>query len=255
MSNIDRLEQIQELLQKDNYISIPKISEMFNISLATARRDLDMLAELGKAQRIRGGAMMTGKAPPELPVMMRAQEQSEEKIRIGTAAAALIQEGDSVFIGNGSTALEVARNITNLQNITVVTNSLLVQNVLANSMNINLIIMGGYYRNTEYAVYGHITEYDLTQVHVNKVIIGIRAISIEQGLSNDFEFFPEVSTDRAIIKSGKEVIIVADHTKFNRISTAIVSPINCVNKIITDEKVPSDILENFRKIGIEIIIS
>lgn len=255
MSTIDRLEQIQELLKKDNRITLLDISEKFNISIATARRDLDLLAEHGKVQRIRGGAILVGKAPPELPVLQRAQEQTEEKQRIGAAAAALVHEGDSVFIGNGSTAFEVAKNLTKLKNITVITNSLLVQNALANYLDISLVIMGGYFRNTEYAVYGHITEYDLSQVHVNKVIIGIRAINIEEGLSNDFLFFPEVSTDRAIIKSGKEVIIVADHTKFNRISTAIISPISCVNKIITDNKVPPDTLNEFRDLGIDVIVA
>jgi DeoR family transcriptional regulator, aga operon transcriptional repressor len=253
MASIDRLDQIQDLLKRSRSITIPQVSEQFNVSIATARRDLDTLAELGKVERVRGGALLIEKAPPELPVLQRSHEQADEKAKIGAATAAIIQEGDTVFLGSGTTVLEVARHLENHHDITVITNSLLVENVLANRQDIHLIILGGYFRSSEYTVYGHITEHDISQVNVNKVIFGIRALNVEQGLSNDF--LPEVSTDRAILNSGKEVIITADHTKFNRISTAIVSSLACVNKIITDDQTSPEVLAELRDLGIDVIIA
>jgi DeoR family transcriptional regulator, aga operon transcriptional repressor len=253
MTNMERLDQIQELIRKNRRITISQLSKKFNVSIATARRDLDTLAELGKILRVRGGATLIEKAPPELPVFQRVSEQAEEKARIGAATASLIQNGDTVFLGSGTTVLEVALHLGNLSNITVVTNSLLVENALANRQDINLVILGGFFRSSEYTVYGHITEHDISQVNVNKVILGIRAISIEQGLTNDF--LPEVSTDRAILKSGKEVIITADYTKFNRVSTATVSSLTRVNKIVTDDKTSKLFIETVRNLGIEVIVT
>jgi DeoR family transcriptional regulator, aga operon transcriptional repressor len=253
MASINRLDQIQELIRKNHRVTISEVSEQFDVSIATARRDLDTLAEIGKVQRIRGGAMLTEKAPPELPVFQRTNEQADEKARIGAATAALIQDGDSVFLGSGTTILEVARHLEAHRNLTVITNSLLVENALANRQDINLVILGGFFRSSEYTVYGHITEHDLTQVNVNKVILGIRAISLEQGLTNDF--LPEVSTDRAILRSGKEIIIAADYTKFNRVSTATVCSLSCVHKIVTDDKASKEFLDSIRGSGIEVIVA
>ena len=253
MDSNNRLEQIHELINHSQHITITQISEQFQVSTATARRDLDVLAQQGKIQRVHGGAVLIKKAPPELPVLQRCNEQSDEKVRIGAAAAELIRDGEIVFLGAGTTVLEVANHLRDRHNLTIITDSLLVENALAGRQDIDLIIMGGMFRSTEYTVYGHLTEQDICQVNADKVIFGIRAISLEQGLMNDF--FPEISTDRAILKTGREVIIVADHTKFNRISTASVCPITNIHAVVTDDQTPQDTLNAIREMGIRVVVA
>jgi DeoR/GlpR family transcriptional regulator of sugar metabolism len=179
-------------------------------------------------------------------------DQLNEKSHIGAKAASLIQDGETVFLGSGTTVLEAAHRLPHRQNLTIITNSLPVANVLATRTDINLVILGGIFRHSECTAYGHFTEQALAELHADKVIFGIRAISSAAGLTNDF--IPEVQTDRSILKIGREVIIVADHTKFNAISTATVAPLSWVSKIITDNLTPADVIDEMTELGIEMIV-
>lgn len=253
MTSHERINQIESLIQRSRRISLDEISELFDVSIATARRDLDYLAEQGKIQRIRGGAIRVESAPPEMPVFQRLEEQAGEKARIGAAAAALIEEGDTVFLGSGTTVLETARHLPAFEDLTVITNSLLVVNALETRTDIDLIILGGLLRTSEQTMYGHLTEHNVSQMNPHKVFLGFRAISLEHGLSNDF--LPEVSTDQAILKRGQHLIIMADHTKFNRVSTVSVHSLAGVNTIITDDQTPGEVVGALTEQGIEVIIA
>jgi len=148
----------------------------FEISEATARRDLETLANLGKLQRVHGGAIVLTQAPPESPILQRQNEQTDEKTRIGQAAAALVQPGETVFLGSGSTVLEAARALRGRRGLTVLTNSLPVVNALAGAEEITLICLGGMLRESEFSFIGHITEQALAEVRADKALIGTRAI-------------------------------------------------------------------------------
>ena len=200
VSGIDRQLQILQLISRQQRMSVAEICERFSVSEATARRDLEALAVVGKVQRVHGGAIALDQAPAEAPMLQRQGEQEEEKMRIGQAAAALVQDGETVFLGSGTTVLEVARNLRLRQNLTVITNSLPVVNVLAGLENITLICLGGMLRDSELSFIGHLTEQALAEVHAEKVFIGARAITLELGLTNDY--LPETMTDRAILKAG-----------------------------------------------------
>jgi DeoR family transcriptional regulator, aga operon transcriptional repressor len=121
----ERQKQILSLLTRQGRLSVTEIVNQFSISEATARRDIESLASQGKAQRVHGGVVAVEQAPPELPILEREREQQEEKTRIGRAAASLISEKETVFLGSGTTMLEVARNLRHHKNLTVITNSLL----------------------------------------------------------------------------------------------------------------------------------
>ena len=146
---------------------------------------------------------------PEPPVILRGSEMIEEKRRIGQAAASLIGDGETVFIGSGTTTLEVARCLIGRKNLTVATNALTVVNVLAQDQGISVISTGGLLRRSELSFVGHIVQQSLNELRPNKVIIGMRSISLNEGMTNDY--LREVSTDRIIIRSAPEVIVVADH--------------------------------------------
>jgi DeoR/GlpR family transcriptional regulator of sugar metabolism len=215
------------------------------------RRDLDSLADQGKVQRVHGGVLALRKAPPEMPALQRALEQGEEKKRIAAVTAQLVNDGDTVFLGSGTTVAEVAMQLRQRQNLTVITNSLLVINALADAPAINIISLGGVLRRSEMSLIGHIAEQALAEVRTNKVIIGIRAIDVEQGLTNDY--VQETMTDRALLKIGQEIIVVADHTKCERVSTAFVAPLTALHTLVTDTETSPEFVQAVREKGLRVL--
>ncbi|NWG33752.1 MAG: DeoR/GlpR transcriptional regulator [Chloroflexi bacterium] len=249
----ERQKQILSLLSKQGRLSVSEIVEQFSISEATARRDLESLASEGKVQRVHGGAIAVEQAPPELPILERESEQADEKARIGSVTAGLIADNESVFLGSGTTVLEVAKNLRDRKRLTVITNSLPVLNALAGLREITVISLGGMLRDSELSFIGHITEQALAEVRVDKVVMGTRGISLEHGLTNDY--LQETLTDRAILKIGREVIIVADHTKVNRVSTVLLAPLDVMNIFVTDSKADKKFVQVLKKQGIQVVIT
>ncbi len=249
----ERQKQILSLLTRQGRLSVSEIVEQFSISEATARRDLESLASQGKAQRVHGGVISVEQAPPELPILDRQNEQVDEKSRIGRAAAGLIADKETVFLGSGTTVLEVARHLRDRKHLTVITNSLPVLNMLAGLKEITVISLGGMLRDSEMSFIGHITEQALTEIRVDKVIVGTRGLSLEHGLTNDY--LQETLTDRAILKIGRDVVIVADYSKINRVSTALLAPLDAMNTFVTDAKADRKFLQVLKKQGINVIVA
>jgi DeoR family transcriptional regulator of aga operon len=249
----ERQRQILSRLTRQGRLSVTEIVEQFSISEATARRDLESLASQGKVQRVHGGVLAIEQAPPELPILQRANEQPDDKARIGLSAANLIRDKETVFLGSGTTVLEVARNLRGRKNLTVITNSLPVLNVLAGADGITVISLGGMLRESEMSFIGHITEQALTEIRADKVIMGTRCLSLEHGLTNDY--LQETLTDRAILKIGREVIIVADHTKVNRVATALLAPLDVMHTFVTDSQADKKFIQALKKKGINVVIA
>jgi len=249
----ERQKQILSLLSQQGRLSIGEIVAQFSISEATARRDLETLAAQGRAQRVHGGVIAVEQAPPELPILERENEQMDEKTRIGRAAAGLVGNHETVFLGSGTTVLEIARNLRDHKNLTVITNSLPVLNTLAGMKAITVVSLGGMLRDSELSFIGHITEQSLAEVRADKVFMGIRGVSLEHGLTNDY--LQETLTDRAIMKSGREVIIVADHTKVNRVSTVLLAPLNSMHTFVTDTKADAKFVQALKRQEIKVLVA
>jgi DeoR/GlpR family transcriptional regulator of sugar metabolism len=249
----ERQKQILSLLERQGRLSVAEIVQQFSISEATARRDLESLASQGKAQRVHGGVISVEQAPPELPILDRKSEQADEKARIGRAAASLVAEKETIFLGSGTTVLEVARNLRDRKQLTVITNSLPVLNMLASLKEITVISLGGMLRDSEMSFIGHITEQTLREVRVDKVFMGTRGLSLEHGLTNDY--LQETLTDRAILKIGQDVVIVADYSKINRVSTVLLAPLEAMNTFVTDSKADKTFLQALKKQGIIVIVA
>ena len=247
----ERQKQILSLLSQQGRLSVAEIVSQFSISEATARRDLETLSSQGKAQRVHGGVIAIEQAPPELPILEREIEQSDEKALIGRAAAKLVRNGETLFLGSGTTVLEIARNIRDHKNLTVITNSLPVLNILAGQKEITVVSLGGMLRDSELSFIGHITEQALVEIRADKVFMGTRGVSLEHGLTNDY--LQETLTDRAILKCGREVIIVADHTKVNRVATVLLAPLNSIHMFVTDSKADKKFVQALKRQGVQVV--
>jgi DeoR/GlpR family transcriptional regulator of sugar metabolism len=174
-----------------------------------------------------------------------------EKEKIGRATSAIVKDGETIFLGSGTTVLEVARNLAE-RNLTVITNSLPVINLLAERPNITLIALGGSLRASELSFIGHITEQSLAELRADRVIIGTRAISVEQGLTNDY--LPETLTDRAILNIGREIVTVADHTKCGLVSTVFLAPLSAMHTLVTDSGADIEFIKALKEKDINVIV-
>jgi len=248
-----RRQQILTLLARRGRLSVTQIVRRFAVSEATARRDADALASLGKVRRVHGGVMTLEQAPPELPILDRTDEQAPEKAGIGRLAATLISDHETVFLGSGTTVLEVARNLRVRKGLTVITNSLPVLNLLAGNREITVISLGGMLRDSELSLIGHITELGLGEVRADKAFMGARGISLEHGLMSDY--LQETLTDRRLLKIGRQVFIVADHTKINRMSTVLLGGLDGVHTLITDSLADAKFMRALKKRGIRVMLA
>jgi len=246
-------DQILNLLKNKTFIKTSDISRNLGISISTTLRHLNKLETMGLLKRVHGGVIPTSNPSAELPISLRTQEHALEKELIGRVAASLIQPRETVFLGSGSTTLNVARNLLGRKNISVITNSLAILKTLEYEKGIELICLGGIFRHSEESFIGYLAESALQSLRPAKVIIGISAISIKEGLTN--EYLPEISTDKVIIQSASEVILVADHSKFGKIATTVVAPITAVNKVITDSGIDPHLVNELTKRGLEITIA
>lgn len=249
----ERQKQILTLLSQQGRLSVAEIVTQFSISEATARRDLETLASQGKGQRVHGGIIAGEQAPPESPILERESEQADEKTRIGRAAARLVRNNETIFLGSGTTVLEIARNVRDHKGLTVITNSLPVLNTLAGLREITVVSLGGMLRESELSFIGHITEQALVEVRADKVFMGTRGVSLEHGLTNDY--LQETLTDRAILNSGREIVIVADHTKINRVATALLAPLNRMHTFVTNLEADQKFIRALKKQGISVVVA
>jgi DeoR/GlpR family transcriptional regulator of sugar metabolism len=135
----------------------------------------------------------------------------------------------------------------------VVTNALTIATELAAADGVTVVVTGGMMRASELSLVGHITEQALREVRVDKVIMGMRAISLQAGMTNDY--LPEVMTDRTIIEMASELILVADHTKFGKIASAYVAPVERVTTLVTDLETDPETLTYLRRMGIRVIVA
>ena len=248
-----RQQQIIEAVKFYRQVSVAELSNRFNVSEVTIRRDLQELADEGILERTHGGALATSRSAPEMPVIHRMSQKGQVKESIGRAAERLIEDGESIFIGSGTTTAYLARHLIDRKGLTVVTNAVTIATELASAEDITIVITGGVMRTSELSLVGHITEQALKEVRVDKIFIGIPAISIEKGLTNDF--LPEVMTDRTIIEMAPELVLLADHSKFGKVGSAYVAPINSITTLVTDLQTDPAILQDLKDLGIQVIVA
>lgn len=249
----ERQQRIAQTVRQNRQVTVAELSRTFEVSDVTIRRDLRELAAQGVLRRAHGGAIAAVPAPPELPIVQRMNQSEVCKASIGRAAAALVADGESVFIGSGSTTAYLARHLIDRKGLTVVTNALTVATELATAPGVTVVVTGGMMRASELSLVGHITEQALREVRVDKVIIGMRAISLEAGMTNDY--LPEVMTDRTIIEMASELVVLADHAKFGKVASAYVAPVERITTLVTDAAADPQRLAIFRSLGIRVLVA
>lgn len=245
-----RQTQIRKLVEANGHVTVGELNRLLDVSDATIRRDLEELAKSGWVRRTHGGAIKVTRAGKEPPIFQRQSKFHTEKQRIGRRAATYVGEGQTVFLGSGTTVHEVARNIRDVPELTVITNALNVVNELVDCDNIELIVIGGMFRQSELSMVGHIAEQAIREFRADKVIMGMRGVDPQHGFTSDY--IPEAITDRTVLSIAPCNIVVADHSKLGRVSTVFLAPIATANVLITDQAAPPEIVSEVAELGLEV---
>ncbi len=252
-STSQRLGRIREYLARNGRAGIAELSELLRVSQGTIRRDVDKLSASGELIRLHGGASLPETPRLEPPIYQRSSINLGHKQIIGKRAAESIHEGETVFLGSGSTVLELAKNLRGRRGLTVITNSLPVLNTLSDCPEITVVVTGGFLRHSELSLIGHFVEKSLADLRADRVVIGIHGIDLDSGLTNDF--LPEAMSDRAIVRFSRSLMILADSTKFGRVKPSFVAELSVVSEIVTDAGAPADLVAELTRRGIRVTIA
>lgn len=250
----ERRQQIVKILHKDKSATVINLCETLKASEATIRRDLTILEEEGKLERIHGGAIIKSNIPIEKEDTFNEKEGIYllDKKKIAEAAFSFLRNNDSIFLDGGTTTLELAKLIGRSRiRVTVFTNAPHFSQYIAKNASAEQFIIGGKIRNNTLAVVGQLAVDTIRKFRLDKVFIGVNAISLEYGFTTpDFE---EAAMKRTILERGRERFILADESKFNKVALCEILPISAVDRIITSHLDDLDLKVRLEKEGINII--
>ncbi|ANE47810.1 DeoR faimly transcriptional regulator [Paenibacillus swuensis] len=232
-----RRESILQHLKSQGRITVQYIIEEFGCSEATARRDLEVLANREPVVRTLGGAQYEGfSTAKETSFFEKKAQYWTEKEAIAERAASLIEKGDIIGLTGGSTTYLISRAIKHMQGITVVTNAVNVAMELAESEGIQVVVTGGVLRNNSFELCGPLAERMVEHIHIGKMFIGIDGFSVNQGLTTYSE--QEAHIAQLLIRRSAFTAAVFDHTKVGRSSLFSIAPIRDIHACITNQPLP-----------------
>lgn len=251
-----RRKKIIELLWKQDYADVTYLSDLFNVSEMTIRRDLEKLEKDGDIVRVYGGAKIKINSPYEATVEERLSTNKKEKIAIAKRAVELIEDGDIIAFDASTTALEVSKLIKDKKNLTVITNNISIAIELSDATHITVFLLGGFLRGTSLSLVGASLKKSLEGIYIDKAFISSRALNFQEGLTDIT--IEEGEAKQAIIEKSNKVYVIVDHTKIGKLSFFQVCEKDKISKIITDQleaftEDQGQCLENFREYGIEVI--
>ncbi|MBO4411507.1 MAG: DeoR/GlpR transcriptional regulator [Lachnospiraceae bacterium] len=251
----DRREQILAMLKKDGSVKVAALVKTFCVSIETIRRDLEALEKEGLLRRVYGGAVLTGRRSIEPLFQDRQGKNMLAKERIGRAAAELVENGDVIGIDIGTTTMELACALLerDLQ-IIVITNSIPIAAMLSSVEKIEVILIGGRVRGNELAVGGHmLTEMNMNLFHTDKFFLGVGGITEKFGITDYRE--EETAFRRIGVERTKEVIALADHSKFGVTAMNHICDPERIDVVVTDGETGRDMLSALRARNVNVIVA
>lgn len=227
-----RKEKIKNLVLNDKMVSVATLSELFSVSEETIRRDLNVLEEEGVLVRKHGGAIIANRVLSEVNNNVLEKVFVENKHKIALQCKNFIKNGDCLFFDSSTTSYHVCKEIADMK-VTVLTNSLSVMNLFSSKDNVNLIGSGGTLSKTKNCFVGRNTIHLLKSYHVDKAFISCRSISMEEGITESNDDIAE--TKQVVVQRANQVFLIADHSKFNKVSFTQICNFDEIDDIITDE--------------------
>lgn len=249
----ERISEIAEILDKRGKLTLEQLEEYFpNVSQMTLRRDLFQLEEEGKIIRVRGGAMSVREVQKTSgePYTKKTTMHTDEKIVIAQKAAELIDEGASLFLDGGTTALYLAKEMPDIY-CNVFTNGLAVATELAKKKNVMVHLLGGQLIKENLATASAFSSLYFTDTNFEIAIISAAAFTLENGFSCSTQVEAELL--RVVCKKAKFLYMMLDSSKIGRIKPYTFAHAEDINVLITDQDFPDSLKDKFKEMNIVVI--
>ncbi|WP_437113987.1 DeoR/GlpR family DNA-binding transcription regulator [Streptomyces violaceusniger] len=221
------------MVRANGAVSLRELARVVQTSEVTVRRDVRALEAEGLLDRRHGGAVLPGGFTRESGFPQKSHLATAEKTAIADLAAGLVDEGEAVVVGAGTTTQELARRLARVPGLTVVTNSLLVAQALAHANRVEVVMTGGTLRGSNYALVGSGAEQSLQGLRVSRAFLSGSGLTAERGLSTSNML--SASVDRALVQAAAEVVVLADHTKLGTDTMFQTVPTDVITRLVTDE--------------------
>ncbi|MCJ7738617.1 MAG: DeoR/GlpR family DNA-binding transcription regulator [Anaerolineae bacterium] len=249
----ERLVRITEILNQRHtgIVSVAELVTMFGVSGMTIRRDLQRLEEMSLLRRVHGGAVAYRNTPDWAPFVERHGTHGREKQTIGWAASLLVKNGDTVLLDAGTTTPHIAHNLTSQRDVTVVTHALPVAQELLQHPRITIVLLGGVVKQGESYSHGPMMIQDLSQTTVDKLFLSAAGFSVERGATDPDPV--ETALKQAMSKAAREIILVADSSKWRHDYRNRILPIQAIQKLVVDDGLPGEAFAALESAGVEVI--
>ncbi|MFC5469568.1 DeoR/GlpR family DNA-binding transcription regulator [Cohnella suwonensis] len=250
----ERKLRIAEYVHKQGRASVQELANHFQVSESTVRRDLRDLEDQRQLQRTHGGAVARMHDDNIEPSFVEKEILfQQQKLAIARAALSLIGEGDTILLDSGTTTYYLAKLLKGFRRLTVVTNSVMVGQELANEKNIELLLTGGTIRPETLAMVGPLAERAIGDICVDKLFLATNGFDLEAGLTTPN--LTEAATKNRMIRSARQVILLADQSKFGQISFSRFGGSADITTLITDSQVSPATLRVFEEAGIHVTVA
>jgi DeoR/GlpR family transcriptional regulator of sugar metabolism len=235
-------------------VRVSTLVELLGVSDMTIRRDIEYLAAKGLVHKVHGGALPTGAMTAAEPgFVVKSELEVTHKREIAVAAAALVRPGSSIGISAGTTTHALARELRRAAGLVVVTNSMLIAQVLQDSDAGHTVILTGGTRTPSDALVGPVAVASLGQLHVDVLFLGVHGMSPRAGLTTPN--LEEAQTNRALIAASSKTVVVADHTKWGVIGLGSFAELSEVSTVVTDSELNAAATSDLRAAGCEVVIA
>ena len=251
MLAIERRNEILAILQKEKRVVVSDLSQIYNVTEETIRRDLEKLEKEGLAKKTYGGAVINESLNVDLPYNVRKKSNVENKQYIADIIGAMIEDGDHIMLDASSTALYITKCIKHKKNITLITNSVEILLELSDTTGWKILSTGGTLKEGSLSFVGHQAEKMVRNFHVDKAIISCKGIDSEYGFTDSNEMDAQVK--KTMLLSAKQRILALDSTKFDKISFTQIGDFADIDMIVTDKKISEAWEKIFISHNIEVV--
>jgi len=250
MLAIERRQKIVEIIQTDRKVHVSNLSQLFDVTEETIRRDLEKLENDNMLTRTYGGAVLNQHTSEDLSFPTRKSINSELKQKIALKAAQLINNGTTIMMDTSSTCLELLPILQDKRDITIITNSIKIPHDFSNS-DFNIISTGGTLRAFSLALVGSAAHNTLQNYYVDMTIMSCKGLSLDKGIMESNE--PESELKKRMVKQAEKVILLADHTKFNKTAFIKLFDFSYIDYVITDCEPAANWMDLFKEHNIQVI--